>query len=226
MSLDSLKTLYLHELRDLYSAEGQLVRALPRLQKAADSPELATALKNHLQQTKEHLRRLDQIFADMGEDPKGPRCKGMAALLKEGKDMLKEGGDAGVLDTALIAAAQKVEHYEMSGYASVRNMAAMLREDRAAEVLQQTLNEESAAEQILSELSEATMSVAGTASQRLTDIGMQADRMPGGADMQGYTETLASERPGPAEPMNPAGTGAHWEEEDQREVTRNSLTGD
>jgi ferritin-like metal-binding protein YciE len=225
MAMDSLKSLYLHELRELYSAETMLARALPRLIRAAESPELKSTLKHHQQQTKEHARRLEQIFATLGEDPKGPRSKGAAAIIKAGKDLTKQDGDSAVMDASLIAAAQKVEHFEIAGYGTVRTYAAMLGDRNAAELLQQTLNEEAATDQALTELSEAVLSIAGQAPERATDIAMEADRMPGGVDMQGYTEALVDEGTSPAEPIEPAGSGAHWEDE-QPEPSRDRLTGD
>jgi ferritin-like metal-binding protein YciE len=184
-TLDSLHSLYVHELQDLHSAETQLVKALPKMAKAASSPELKSAFNTHLAQTKEHVRRLEQLLAGLGQEPGGQKCKGMAGLIKEGQDLIKEGkngADGSVLDCGLITAAQKVEHYEIAGYGSARTYAQMLREDSAAELLQQTLNEEGQTDEILTELAEATLSVASTASHRMTDIAMHGDAQPGGVD--------------------------------------------
>jgi ferritin-like metal-binding protein YciE len=225
MTFDSLRSLYIHQLRDLYSAESQLARGLSRFMKDAASPELKAAFKEHQKQTKDHVRRLEEVFARMGEQPQGQRCKGMAALIKEGKDLVKEGGDDAIVDAGIIAAAQKAEHYEISGYGTARTMASMLREDDAAEVLQQILNEEGRADQKLTEISEAMLSVAGDPSDRTTDIAMEADRRPGGSDMANYDEALADEDRSPAQPIYPAGTGAHWEEQ-PRQPREDPISGD
>lgn len=182
MTLDSLQSLYVHELQDLHSAESQLVKALPKLAKAANSPELKSAFTSHLAQTKEHVRRLEQLLAGLGAEAGGQKCKGMAGLIKEGQDVIKEGkngAEPAVVDGALITAAQKVEHYEIAAYGSARAMAQMLREDSAADLLQQTLNDESQADETLTELAQATLSVA-TQSRRATDINMNADAGAGG----------------------------------------------
>ncbi len=192
MTLDSLQSLYVHELQDLYSAETQLVKALPKLAKAAHSPELKTAFTNHLAQTKEHARRLEQLLTGLGAEPGAVKCKGMAGLIKEGQDLIKEGkngAEPAVLDSGLITAAQKVEHYEIAGYGSARTYAQMLREDTAADVLQQTLNEESQTDETLTELAQATLSVAAE-SRRLGDIAMSGDARPGGVDMAGVNGTM------------------------------------
>jgi ferritin-like metal-binding protein YciE len=189
MPLDSLRALYLRELQDLYSAEKQLVRALPAFARAAQSPELQAALKAHLGQTKTHVKRLEEAMAASGETANGARCKAMAALIKEGKDLLKQGGDPAVLDGALITAAQKIEHYEIAGYGSARTYADMLRLDEAADLLQQTLNEEGQADERLSELAEATLSVAA-APDRLSDVAMAS-----GEEKAGGFEQRLDERP-------------------------------
>lgn len=180
MRLDSLHSLYVHELQDLHSAESQLVKALPKLAKAAASAELKTAFKLHLEQTKEHVQRLEQILAALGQEPGGQKCKGMAGLIKEGQDLIKagkNGADAAVLDGGLITAAHKVEHYEIAGYGSARAYAQLLREDRAADLLQQTLNEESQTDDRLTELAQATLSVAPH-SQRLNDLDLSGAAPP------------------------------------------------
>ncbi len=181
MPLDSLHALLVKELHDLHSAEAQLVKAMPRMAKAATSPELKEALTTHLEQTREHVRRLEQVLQAVGAAPNGVRCKPMAALIKEGQDLLKQGGQPAVLDAGLITAAQKIEHYEISSYGSARTYANMLRYDDASELLQQSLNEEGAADEILTELAEATLSVEA-APDRTTDIAMHGDTEPGGAD--------------------------------------------
>jgi len=154
MKLDTLKTLYIDELRDIYNAENQLLKALPKLAKAASSEELKDAFKKHLEQTKGHVERLEEVFQDIGETPKGKTCKAMKGLIEEGSEILKEEGEESVIDAAIIVAAQKVEHYEIAGYGSVRTFAQLLGKDRSAELLQTTLDEESEANELLNNLAE------------------------------------------------------------------------
>ena len=154
MKLDSLKKLYLEELHDLYSAETQLVKALPKMAKGASSAELQQAFESHLEQTKEHVERLDQIFAQLDEKPTGKTCKAMKGLIEEGSEMLAQEGDESVIDAGLIGAAQRVEHYEIAAYGTVRTFANLLGEDEAVELLQQTLDEEGETDKKLSELAE------------------------------------------------------------------------
>jgi ferritin-like metal-binding protein YciE len=154
MKLDSLKKLYLEELRDLYSAETQLVKALPKMVKGASSDELKQALRDHLEQTKKHVERLDEIFDRLGEKPTGKTCKAMQGLIEEGSEMLEEEGDGSVIDAGLIGAAQRVEHYEIAAYGTVRTFAHLLGEEEAAELLQQTLDEEVETDKGLTDLAE------------------------------------------------------------------------
>ena len=154
MKLDTLKKLYLEELRDLYSAETQLVKALPKMAKGASSAELKQAFESHLEQTKEHVERLDEIFAQLDEKPAGKTCKAMKGLIEEGSEMLALEGDKSVIDAGLIGAAQRVEHYEIAAYGTVRTFANLLGEDEAVELLQQTLDEEGETDKELSELAE------------------------------------------------------------------------
>jgi ferritin-like metal-binding protein YciE len=154
MKLNSLNKLYLEELRDLYSAETQLVKALPKMAKGASSDELREAFESHLEQTKEHVERLTEIFDQLEEKPSGKTCKAMKGLIEEGSEMLEQEGDESVIDAGLIAAAQRVEHYEIAGYGTVRTFANLLGEDEAVELLQQTLDEEGETDKQLSELAE------------------------------------------------------------------------
>jgi ferritin-like metal-binding protein YciE len=153
MQLESLKDLYVDELKDLYNAENQLLKALPKMAKAASAPELKTAFTSHLRETKGHVARLEQIFKAMKGSPKGKKCKAMEGLVEEGKEMIEEDAEPEVMDAGLIAAAQRVEHYEMAGYGCVRTYAELLGEKAAAKLLQQTLNEEGAADKKLTQLS-------------------------------------------------------------------------
>jgi len=148
MKLDTLKTLYTNELRDLYNAEGQLLKALPKMAKAASSEELKDAFEKHLEQ------RLEEVFEDIGEKPKGKTCRAMKGLIEEGSEILQEDGEESVIDAGIIVAAQKVEHYEIAGYGSVRTFAQLLGKDRSAELLQTTLEEESEANELLNKLAE------------------------------------------------------------------------
>jgi len=154
MKLDSLKKLYVEELRDLYNAENQLIKALPKMAKGASSGELKQAFEDHLEQTKEHVERLDEIFGRLGEKPTGKTCKAMKGLVEEGSEILDEDGEESVLDAGIIAAAQKIEHYEIASYGTVRTFANLLGEEEAADLLQQTLDEEGETDKQLNELAE------------------------------------------------------------------------
>jgi ferritin-like metal-binding protein YciE len=154
MKLDTLKTLYIDELRDLYNAESQLLKALPKMAKASSSEELQDAFEKHLEQTKTHVERLEEVFEEIGEKPKGKTCKAMKGLIEEGSEILHEDGEESVIDAGIILAAQKVEHYEIASYGSVRTFAQLLGKDRSADLLQTTLEEESEANELLNKLAE------------------------------------------------------------------------
>lgn len=155
MKLESLKDLYVEQLKDLYSAETQIVEALPKLAERASSSDLKNAFQEHLRQTQEQVRRLEQIFQDIGESPKGHTCEGMKGLLKEGEEMIKMQGDAKVIDAGLIAASQRVEHYEIAGYGTVRTYAELLGKDQHVSLLERTLQEEEMTDERLTELAES-----------------------------------------------------------------------
>jgi ferritin-like metal-binding protein YciE len=142
MPNDSLKKLYVAELRDLYSAENQLVKALPKMAKAASSEKLRQGFEGHLEQTKGHVQRLEQIFRSLDENPKGKKCGGMEGLVKEGSEATEEGFEDAVLDAALIGAARRVEHYEIAAYGAVSEFAKVLGETEHASLLEETLGEE------------------------------------------------------------------------------------
>jgi ferritin-like metal-binding protein YciE len=150
----SLRELYVQELKDLYDAENQITKALPKMMKEASSDELRSALEEHLEVTKEQAQRIEQIFENMGERLKAEKCKGMEGVIKEGSELLKEADDDDVRDAGIIASAQKVEHYEIASYGTVRTYAELLGEDEAARLLQQTLDEEKEADQKLNGLAE------------------------------------------------------------------------
>jgi ferritin-like metal-binding protein YciE len=159
MELDTLKDLYINEIKDLYSAEKQLVKALPKLAKAAKDPQLQQAFRTHLKETAEHAARLEQICKDLGVSPRGKKCVGMEGLIEEGSELIKEEPDADVLDAGLISKAQHVEHYEIAGYGTVRTYARQLGYENHAELLQQTLDEEGRTDHLLTELAESGINV-------------------------------------------------------------------
>ena len=159
MKLDSLHDLLVDELKDLYSAENQLVKALPKMAKAASSPDLRAALNDHLKVTRAQVGRLERVFNQVGASPRGKKCKGMEGLIEEGKEVIKEEGSPAVLDAAIIGAAQRVEHYEMAGYGCVRTYAERLGYTEAARLLQQTLDEEAEADKTLTALAESVINV-------------------------------------------------------------------
>ncbi|GJM19437.1 MAG: hypothetical protein DHS20C14_16500 [Phycisphaeraceae bacterium] len=153
MKLDSLEKLYIEQLKDLYSAENQLLKALPKMRDAATAEPLREAFAGHLEETKEHVARIEKIMADTEYGPNGAHCNAMEGLIKEGSDML-DIEDTRVRDAALVCAAQKVEHYEIATYGCVRAYAKMLGYDDAVKILEQTRAEERAADETLNELAE------------------------------------------------------------------------
>jgi ferritin-like metal-binding protein YciE len=163
MSLDSLQSLFLEELKDIYHAEKQLVQALPRLAKSVSSPELKEAITSHLEETKGHVERIEQIFQDLGHAARGKRCKGMEGLLEEGKEIMEEEGEDAVIDAALIAGAQRVEHYEIAAYGCLRTYAQLLGYDNAARLLSETLSEEEAADEKLNAIAESKVNAQAAA---------------------------------------------------------------
>ena len=159
MEMQSLKELYIDELKDLYSAEKQLVKALPKMAKNATNPELKEAFTNHLQETEGHVERLEQIFEMLGERAGGKKCKGMEGLIEEAKELLEEDATEEVLDAGMISKAQHVEHYEMAGYGTVRAYARLLGLDEQADLLQETLDEEGHANDLLTQIAESSVNV-------------------------------------------------------------------
>jgi len=154
MANQELRDLYIDELKDLYSAENQLVKALPKLAKASSSDELRAGFEEHLQQTKGHVERLEQIFEMLGESPKGKKCAGMEGLVEEGSEVMKEDFEGALMDAALIGAAQRVEHYEIAAYGTVRAFAETLGESEHVSLLEATLAEEKETDDKLTELPE------------------------------------------------------------------------
>jgi ferritin-like metal-binding protein YciE len=161
MQLGSIRDVFMHELQDLHSAETQLVAALPKMAQAASSDELRDAFEHHLEETRDHVRRLDEIFSQTGISPGTENCKGMAGLIAEGEDIVSANGDPTAKDAALISAAQRVEHYEIAAYGTARTLADELDLDDAKDLLDQTLDEESHADKLLTKAATGGMFKAG-----------------------------------------------------------------
>jgi len=159
MELETLKDLYIHELKDLYSAEKQLTKALPKMAKAASDEQLADGFQKHLEQTEEHVNRLEQILESHDETTRGPRCKGMEGLIEEGKEIIEEDADEEVRDAGLISAAQHVEHYEIAGYGCARTYAELLGDTKGAQLLRTTLEEETVTDKKLTELAKTMINL-------------------------------------------------------------------
>jgi ferritin-like metal-binding protein YciE len=163
--ISSPRDLLVHELKDLYSAENQLLKALPKMAKAATSDELKEAFEKHLEQTEGQVERLDRIAKQLGETMKGKKCKAMEGLIEEAKEVLEEDAEPVLLDLAMIGAAQKVEHYEIAGYGTARTLAELAGEDDVAEILQETLDEEGETDKLLTEIAmELNVEAGATAS--------------------------------------------------------------
>jgi ferritin-like metal-binding protein YciE len=166
LKLETLRDLFVEELRDLYNAEKQLVDALPKMSKAASAAELKGAFDRHLRQTQEHVSRLENIFSHLGQKPTGETCEAMKGLIKEGENFVEAKGDQDVRDAGLIGAAQRVEHYEMAGYGTARSFAQRLGDERIAGVLQKTLTEEAEANEKLTSLAESHINVGAAKKSR------------------------------------------------------------
>jgi len=174
MRKDSLRDLYIDELKDLYSAETQMVKALPKLAKASSSADLRQAFEEHLRQTSDQVSRLETIFTALNEKPTGKKCLGMEGLVKEGSETMQEDYSGAVMDAALIGAAQRVEHYEIAGYGTVRAFAELLSESEHVSLIEETLEEEKQADEKLTQLaeqinSEAANSGSETANRKQTN---------------------------------------------------------
>lgn len=159
MKLESLQKLWVHELKDLYSAENQILKALPKIIEAATDEELKELLSEHLGETEEQVVRLQKIFEGLGASPKGHHCKGMEGLLKEGEDILEAQGEDSVRDAGIISACQRVEHYEIAGYGTANAYAELLEQHDAAALIQETLDEEAGADTKLSRLARKSINV-------------------------------------------------------------------
>lgn len=159
MELQTLKDLYIKELKDLYSAESQIIKALPKMVKAATNEDLAGGFAKHLEQTKEHAVRLEKVLKSLGETTKGPKCHGMEGVLEEGAEMMEEDAEDEVKDAGLISAAQRVEHYEMAGYGCVVAYATLIGDKQGVKLLQKTLDEEKATDEKLTDLAESVINL-------------------------------------------------------------------
>ncbi len=155
----TFEDLFVDELKDLYNAEQQLTRALPKMAKAASTPELKKAFESHLEETKQQVQRLEQVFEEIGTPAKGKTCQAMKGLIEEGSELLGEGMENEVLDAGLIGAAQRVEHYEIAAYGTARTMAEALGHKKAVKLLDQTLKEEKAADEKLTRIAESVVNV-------------------------------------------------------------------
>ena len=159
MKLESLRDLLVEQLQDLYDAENRITKALPKMAKAATSPALKAAFEKHLRETEGQVTRLEQVFEALGEKAKTKTCKAMQGLIAEGEETMDENAEPEVLDAALIASAQRVEHYEMAGYGTVRSYAKLLKEDAIVRLLEQTLEEEKATDEALTTLAESSINI-------------------------------------------------------------------
>jgi len=164
MKLDSLNTLLEEELKDVYSAEKQLLKALPKMAKNASSGDLRMALQEHLEVTRGQVQRLEQVFQSLGKPPKAKTCKAMQGLIEEASEMMEEDAEEAVMDAAIIGSAQKVEHYEIAAYGTLRTWASLCGQNEAAELLQETLDEEGEADKKLSGLAESLVNPEAEAS--------------------------------------------------------------
>jgi ferritin-like metal-binding protein YciE len=196
----SFLELYVEELKDLYSAENQILKALPKMIKAATHDELREAFETHRQQTEGHVQRLEQIFGELDESPRGKKCHGMEGVLEEGAELIQDGPEPAILDAGLIAAAQHVEHYEMAGYGSVRTWAKKLGFGTQMRLLQQTLDEEKATDALLTQLAEASVNADADAEADLTD------GTDGPADMPERASSQRGPKAKRARPAAPRGT--------------------
>ena len=159
MQMESLQELLIEEMRDIYSAENQLLKAMPKMAKKATNPQLKKAFETHLRETEGQVQRLQKIFEKLGKKPTGKKCAAMEGLIEEGKEMMGEDMEDDVMDAALISIAQKVEHYEIASYGTVRTWAQQLGDEQTARALQQTLDEEGKTDKLLTELAESTINV-------------------------------------------------------------------
>ena len=159
MEMESLQELLVEEMRDIYSAEKQLLKAMPKMAKKASNPQLKKAFETHMRETEGQVQRLEKIFEKLGKKPTGKKCAAMEGLIEEGKEMMGEDMEEDTMDAALISIAQKIEHYEIASYGTVRTWAQQLGDEQTARVLQQTLDEEGKTDKLLTELAESTINI-------------------------------------------------------------------
>ena len=159
MQMESLQELLIEEMRDIYSAENQLLKAMPKMAKKASNPQLKKALETHRKETEGQVQRLQKVFEKLGKKPTGKKCSAMEGLIEEGKEMMGEDMEEDTMDAALISIAQKIEHYEIASYGTVRTWAQQLGDEQTARVLQQTLDEEGKTDKLLTELAESSINV-------------------------------------------------------------------
>lgn len=159
MELQTLRDLYIHELKDLYSAEQQITKALPKMAKAAKNRQLSVAFSQHNEQTKRHAKRIEQILKGLGQSTRGPKCEGMEGLIKEGDKMVNEDAEDEVRDAGMISAAQRVEHYEIAGYGCARTYAELLKDKQGARLLDMTIREEGATDKRLTKLARSVINL-------------------------------------------------------------------
>jgi len=157
--MENLRELFLEELADIYNAEKQLIKALPQMAKAASSPELKESFEAHLEETEDHISRLEEVFELFGREARGKKCEAMEGLVEEGKKVIKEGEEGPVLDAALIAGAQKVEHYEIASYGTLCTWAKLLEENEALDLLKENLEDEKATDEKLTEIAESAVNL-------------------------------------------------------------------
>ena len=162
---NNLQELLVEEMRDIYHAEGQLLKALPKMAKAAQSERLKEAFERHLEETEQHVERLERAFESLGEPVKGKKCQAMEGLIAEGKEVMEEHSESPMLDAALICAAQKVEHYEIAGYGTLCTWADLLGLDEVSDLLKETLDEEKTTDETLTEIAESEINAEAVAEQ-------------------------------------------------------------
>jgi ferritin-like metal-binding protein YciE len=192
---ETLHEVFLEELKDVYDAEKQLTKALPKLAKAANSQELRTAFEHHLEETEGHVERLEQIFESLDEKAKGKRCKGIAGIIEEGEQVMKEDFDGSAKDAALIAGGQRAEHYEIAAYGTLTAWARAMGHTEAADLLEQTLEEEKAADQKLNQIAEGGINrdAASNAHGRMDDDS-ENGRSRGGSSQRGSSQRASASR--------------------------------
>ncbi|MBW3599573.1 MAG: ferritin-like domain-containing protein [Planctomycetes bacterium] len=181
MEMSNLQDLLVDNLKDLYSAEQQLLKALPKVAKKVENEQLRSAIELHLKETQEQARRLEQIFQKFGEKPTGKKCKGMEGLIEENKELMSEDADPDVMDAGLIVGSQKIEHYEIAGYGSAVTFAKLLGDEESARLLAQTLDEEERTDKKLTEIAESS-------------INLEAAEGAGGMEEEGEMRTRSSGR--------------------------------